>query len=395
MTSEPLLVHGMGRELVAPAWAPLTAPEVTEVLRGYRLDGTAPAVTGPLSAVVTWRSPRPMSAACLASLAGPDGGAAGRTVFVKRHGAAVRSVAQLAAEHAFARHLRDCGLPVPAVLTAADGATAVRHGGYVYEVHQAAPGHDLYRDAPSWTPFLSTDHARAAGAMLARVHLAAESFRQPARPFAPLMTSCEVITAADPAGQVARLAARWPALERYLGRRRWRQDAGRHLVPAMGRAQPALASLPRCWAHGDWHPSNLTWTSAAPSADVAGIIDLGLANLTYAVHDLAIALERSVVSWLDLAEGGEARADLAAAGALLDGYQSVRKLAPAEAAVLPDLLPVCHVEYALSEIAYFTGVVGSSADADLGYDYLIGHARWFGTPEGTRLLGYLRRRAAR
>jgi Ser/Thr protein kinase RdoA (MazF antagonist) len=394
MTPGPLLVHGMGRELVPPAWAPLTGREVTGVLRSYGLAGSGrPA--GPLSAVVTWRSPRPMSAAGLVSLAGPGDVATGETLFVKRHGLEVRSPAQLAAEHAFARHLRVRGLPVPAVLAAADGATVIRHGNYAYEVHRRAPGLDLYRDAPSWTPFRSAGHAHAAGAMLARLHLAAESFGQPARPFAPLMTSCEVISASDPVRQVEALAARWPALGHYLAQRPWRQDVGQHLLPSIRRAQPALAGLPRCWVHGDWHPSNLTWTSAASSAGVAGIIDLGLANLTYAVHDLAIALERSVVSWLDLAECGEARADLDAAGALIDGYESVRPLAPAEAAVLPDLLTVCHVEYALSEIAYFAGAVRSPADAGLGYDYLVGHCRWFATSEGVRLLGYLRCRARR
>src|SRR6202035_208757 len=92
---------------------------------------------------------------------------------------------------------------------------------------------------------------------------------------------------------------------------------------------------------------------AAPGARVAGIFDFGLANRTSAVHDLAIALERSVVTWLDLAETGTASADLDAAAALLDGYQAVRPLSEAEAAALPRVLPVVHLEYALSEVDYF------------------------------------------
>jgi Ser/Thr protein kinase RdoA (MazF antagonist) len=128
---------------------------------------------------------------------------------------------------------------------------------------------------------------------------------------------------------------------------------------------------------------------------VAGILDFGLANRTFAAHDLAVAIERSTVTWLDLAESGQARADLEAVDALLDGYESVRPLGPAEAAALAGALPVAHVEFALSELEYFAGVTGSAANADLAYDgYLIGHARWFAGPGGA-LLGHLRRRARR
>ena len=53
-----------------------------------------------------------------------------------------------------------------------------------------------------------------------------------------------------------------------------------------------------------------------------------------------------------------------------------------------------HVEYALSEVEYFAHVVSSAANADLAYDgYLLGHAAWFGTPDGATVLDHLRRRA--
>ena len=111
------------------------------------------------------------------------------------------------------------------------------------------------------------------------------------------------------------------------------------------------------------------------------------------MHDLATALERSTVGWLDLAESGRAAADLDAIDALLDGYESVRPLSPAEAAALAEVLPVVHVEYALSEIEYFADVVTSAGHADLAYDgYLLGHARWFRSGEGRAVTGYLRSR---
>src|SRR5690242_16098603 len=366
----------MGRELAEPDWLPLTDDELLAILGRSDPGGLS------RQPAVTWRSPRTMSAAALVR----HGDA---TVFVKRHHVSVRTPEQLAAEHEFATHLRTRGLPVPAVTRLADGQSVLRRGDACYEVHQAAGGLDLYRDAVSWSPYASLGHAYAAGVALARLHLAAAGFERPARPAAVLMNSCQVITAPDPLAAAAALVAARPALAAYLAGRHWTDDFENVLVPLIGRAAPLLAPLPAQWGHGDWHPSNLTWTSAAPDAQVAGIFDFGLANRTSPVHDLALALERAVVSWLDLPETGTASADLAAAAFLLDGYQTARPLTPAEAIVLPLVLPVVHVEYALSEADYFTSVAISGTNADLAYEYLIGHARWFGQTAGAALLCFL------
>jgi Ser/Thr protein kinase RdoA (MazF antagonist) len=379
------LVHGMGKELVEPDWAPLTGDEVSAVLARY--TGCAAGGTTGAGTVVAWSSPRPMSAAGLVRHG--DG-----SVFVKRHHTRVRSAGQLAAEHAFAAHLRARGLPVPAVWRTASGRTTVARGDFVYEVHEVAAGIDLYRDAMSWTPYLSTGHARAAGGALARLHQAAAGFTRAARPPAVLTSSCDVISAADPLAAVDAIARRRPGLARYLAGRDWRRDLARDHLPAIRRAAPLLAGLQPLWGHGDWHPSNLTWDSAGPDAEVVAVFDFGLANRTFAVHDLAVALERSVIAWLDLAESGRAGVDLGGTDALLGGYAEVRPLSPAEARALPEVLPVAHLEYALSEIEYFTDVVASPALADLAYDtYLVGHTRWFAGPDGAAFLDHLRRRA--
>lgn len=380
------LVHGMGKELVTADWPPLTDSEVRAVLAGYPEHGPA------AEAMITWRSPRPMSAAAL--IGWPSSGDPARAIFIKRHHAGVRSVAQLTAEHAFGAHLRGRGVPVPAILRGTGGHTAPRSGDFVYELHEAADGVDLYRDAMSWSPFTSLSHARAAGAALARLHLAAADFCAPERPPAALLGSAAVVTAHDPVAELSRFAARLPDLARYLSRRSWRADLERHLLTPVRRAGPLLRALPRQWGHGDWHPSNLTWTVRGPDADVAGVLDLGLANRTLAVHDLATALERATVPWLDLVESGRAEADHEAIEALLDGYESVRPLGRREAAALAEVLPVVHVEFALTEIEYFAGIVATPGNADLAYDgYLLGHARWFSGPEGRAVLDQLRRRA--
>jgi Ser/Thr protein kinase RdoA (MazF antagonist) len=87
---------------------------------------------------------------------------AGGDVFVKRHDPRVRSAAQLAAEHAFIAHLRARGFPAPAVRRTPDGHSAMRSGGFVYEVHDRAAGIDLYRDAVVTAP----DPVAAIGRMI-------------------------------------------------------------------------------------------------------------------------------------------------------------------------------------------------------------------------------------
>ncbi|MGC8626856.1 MAG: phosphotransferase enzyme family protein [Acidimicrobiales bacterium] len=374
---QPLLVHGLGRELVLPDWPPLTDEEVQAVLaQQFGPDAR--------SARVLWRSPRPLSAAGLVEVQQ-------RAVFVKRHHARARSVAQLAVEHALSSHLREREVAVPAVL-----GPALELGGYVYELHSQATGLDLYREDTSWSPFRSLGHARTAGAALARFHRAAEDFPLPERPFGPLMGSAAIVRSPRPLGALAALVEQRPTLASALRPYDWQQDFARHIAPAAELAAAALAPLRPNWAHCDWHPTNLTWASDRPDADVAEVIDLGLANLTFAVHDLATAIERSAISWLDLAEIGSATADLDALDALLDGYETLRPLSPGEASALALVLPVVHVEYALSEVEYYADIVGSRANADLAYHaYLLGHARWFEGPEGLALLQHLEQRARR
>lgn len=375
----PGIAHGMGRGLVEADWAPIRNDEAGRILANY---GLVARDSRPRQAEVTWTSPRPMSAAAVVRY-GPA------TVFMKRHDLRVRTAATLGKEHAFARHLRAHGIQVPTVYSTTDGRTTVTSGGAIYEVHEVAPGVDLYRDAMSWTPFDSLGHARSAGAALARLHLASRSFRAAARPPAVLTNSCQVVLAPDPVEAVALLVAQRRGLARYLTQRDWRTDLRPHMATAR-RAAALLRRLPQQWGHGDWHPSNLTWSSSGADAEVVAVLDLGLANCTFAAHDLALALERCTVGWLDLAETGKAEADLDGAAALLDGYEATRPLSPMELSAVAEVLPVAHLEYALSEVEYFADVAGSQDNADLAYDvYLLGHTRWFDGPGGRALTEFL------
>jgi Ser/Thr protein kinase RdoA (MazF antagonist) len=380
------LVHGLGRDLVAPDWPPVTEALARAVLARHALPGAD-------RARVTWRSPRPLSAAAIVRCGD-------RELLLKRHDPRVRTAAGLALEHRLGAHLRAGGVPVPAVLAAPPGAcppgaTALTLDGGVCELHELAEGVDAYRDAPSWTGSRSADHAVAAGAALARLHRVATGFAAAARPLRPLADSCAPAAAGDPVAVVAALAATRPGLAAGLPHATWQQDLTAALSPWSAAAAAALTALPRHWGHGDWHPSNLTWSDAGAEATVAGVLDLGLANRTTPAWDVAIAIERACVGWLDLDGGEPARADLAAVDALLDGYESVRPLSDAERSALPALAPVVHVAFALSEVEYYAGVLRSPQRAQVAWrDYLIGHCHWFRSPDGAALLTHLRARAA-
>ena len=380
------LVHGMGKTLVEADWPALTDDEVRSVLRHFnRHEG----VGATRSSLVSWRSPRPMSAAALVHIAN-------ETVFMKRHHVAVRTPERLRVEHEFSGYLRARGQALPAVLRCASGDTMVQDGDYLYEVHARATGVDLYRDVPSWHPFTSLDHARAAGRALARFHRAARDC--PLAPSMPgvLASSTAIVASANPLVELERLITARPGLARAVAHRSLLGDFTRYHLPTIEKAAPLLRALAAQWGHGDWHPSNLTWSSTSPNATVEEVFDLGLSNRTFAVHDLAVALERSTVDWLDLAGTGLVTADLASVDALLDGYEDVQQLNEVEWAALIEVLPVVHLEYALSEVEYFAEVVGSRAHVDLAYDgYFIGHTRWFGEAAGSELLEHLRRRIER
>ena len=128
------------------------------------------------------------------------------------------------------------------------------------------------------------------------------------------------------------------------------------------------------------------------------VIDFGLADRTNAVHDLAQAIERSIVGWLALVEEPlhpeRVPVHFDHLHALLDGYESVRPLTHEEAAALAPMTALCHAEFALSETDYFLSVLHSEEKACMACEgYLIAHARWF-RGAGSKLLDALRAWAA-
>jgi Ser/Thr protein kinase RdoA (MazF antagonist) len=316
-------------------------------------------------------------------------------VFLKRHYRAVRDAEGLTEEHRFLRHLIANGSAVPRVFGNSAGETAIERGAWTYEVHEALDGIDLYGDALSWTPFRTIAHAHSAGRALARMHRASEGFDAKPRKVQPLVASFTIFSSPDAGAELEHYLAARPALAEHPHVRRCCDEALESLAPFHGKLRPLLPALRPLWTHNDLHASNLLWSESGSNAQAMGMIDFGLADRTCAVHDLAQAIERNIVEWLAPVQGLES-AMISAKNvpihldhltALLEGYESVRTLSDEEVAALAPMTALCHAEFALSETDYFLGVLHSQEKASMACDgWLVGHARWFRSEDGKRLL---------
>ncbi|NII10270.1 phosphotransferase [Oleiagrimonas sp. C23AA] len=371
MSATPHRVHGLAADETAPDWPPITGAELATLFARF-------ADMAPWRAP-HWHSPRPLSAACLVHTEQGE-------LFIKRHHQSVRSAPTLAEEHTFMAHLRQHGAGVPQVVADAEGQTAIALGEWTYEVHTPVDGVDLYRELVSWEPLTCLAHAHAAGLALAQLHDAAEGFIAPKRSTHILVARSELITCADAVATLqAQLPGR-PALANYLAGRDWQQELRTALGPDAAERAAKLAAEPRLWTHSDWHASNLAWSGDDERATVSAAFDFGLAAPNFALFDLATAIERNAIEWLQL-DKGMAAAHIDTALALIDGYTSKRPLTDAQRKLLADTLRCVHVDFAISETEYFHGITGSTADADVAWaTFLLGHAAWFDSAPGQALL---------
>lgn len=374
MTDSNHRVHGLAGDEITPDWPALDLAEVEQLLKQYPLPDDTPRIS--------WHSPRPLSAACLVETATG-------TLFIKRHHCSVRTVAALEEEHRFIGHLRAAGAPIPAVFADRSGHTAVAIQAWVYEIHERAAGVDRYRDSISWSPLGGTALAQTTGRALARLHHASANYAAGQRSTHILVARSELIVSDDPVAALqSQLPAR-PGLAEYLDKRDWQRDL-RQLFGPKPDLRRALAGQPRLWTHGDWHVSNLCWSGPEPDAHISAVLDFGLSAANFALFDLATAIERNAIAWLELDTGMHAaRIDIATA--LIAGYRAIRPLDAYAIGLLADLLPQVHVDFALSEVEYFHAVTRAPEAANVAYDtFLLGHAAWFDTAPGQALLQAIR-----
>ena len=294
-------------------------------------------------------------------------------VILKRQPPMGRSPDQMLWQHRLTNHLADGGVPAARALAMHELA------GLWYEVFEPAAGEDRYDGTDSWEPFATLEDVRAAGAMLARLHIAGAGF-EPRRPQPQAGFVVQLgLAGLGAASAVERLCRLRPAVADHLAKLDWRADVSAAYDRPLARIAPLLHQLPEAPLHGDWQTNNLFFDLFG----VSGVIDFHQADFGPRLLDLAVAVERNCFFWNRLSAGEPGAYDLDHAAALIGAYESVTPLTDAERLAFPDVLACCQLEYGISFLDYYWGIERDRPKADWAWEtFVLGHARWWQGEEG-------------
>lgn len=198
-------------------------------------------------------------------------------------------------------HLAARGCPVPRTMHDREGASWRMVEGKAAALIEFLPGVSPTRPTPA--------QARAVGAVLARLHLAGRDFPMSRANAMDFAASAAILEACG-AQALATIDAGLPAM----------------LAQARAAAALDLSALPVSQTHTDLFPDNVLMLGDR----VTGLIDFYFACTGPMVLDLAV----THAAWC-FDEGNAYRPDCGAA--LIAGYQSVRRLEPAERALFPEV----------------------------------------------------------
>ena len=197
-------------------------------------------------------------------------------------------------------HLAAKGCPVPRTIHDREGAAFRMLGGKAVALIEFLPGVSV--DRPT------AGQARSVGAVLARMHLAATDMAGGRNNAHGPDTSAQVLAGCG----AEALAGIDPDLPRAIG-------LGAEVAARW------LAGLPRSVIHSDLFPDNVLMLGS----EVSGLIDFYFACTDMMAYDLAV----THAAWSFTSGGARHRADVGRA--LLEGYESIRPLGPAEREALP------------------------------------------------------------
>ncbi|MFY7745517.1 MAG: homoserine kinase [Erythrobacter sp.] len=198
-------------------------------------------------------------------------------------------------------HLAAKGCPVPRTMHDRSGASWRMVEGKAAALIEFLPGVSPTRPTPA--------QARSIGGVLANLHLAAEDFPQ-TRANAMDFAASAAILAQCGSEALATIDPQLPAM----------------LAHAEAAAALDLSALPRSQTHTDLFPDNVLMLGDR----VTGLIDFYFACTGPMVLDLAV----THAAWCFDAQNAY-RSDCGAA--LIEGYQSVRRLTPEERALFPEV----------------------------------------------------------
>lgn len=357
-------------KVVDAFWSPLAREELAEICTHFSGIGVFESEVRP--------GGRPLTRSALVQ-------AANGPFFVKWRSRQTLSAEGVAAEHRLIHDLRAAGFPTPELMTTAEGLTALPWAEGWVEVQACAGGDDRYAGRHTWQPFLSVADARAVGRSLAALHRLAANLHAPAgidRGY-PAVTP-RLLSGPFP-GSDPRAWSPDPEVQAFLAARPSWLEGVLLLEPEWNGVAADLTAFAAHWIHGDPQANNHFFNGEAVSA----VIDFHLAGVAPRLLDLAIALDRNGLMWLEIMAGQTKAWDEPSLRGLLGGYDP---LTPAEASLLPRLLTLAQVDFALSLLTYYLSVERSETRAAWAWDvFIVGHAQWHASPEGQRFRAELKK----
>jgi len=313
--------------------------------------------------------------------------------FLKKQSRGFRRREDILWRHTVIDHLVRRGFPTPPLLANDEGSSLTELGQAHYELFAAAPGEDRYRELHSWMPFDRVAHARAAGEMLAQFHAVTQDFPLAGAtplghsPGTSMSARFDLAFAPDIIVALGERIAASPTLSQFFSQRRWKEELSL-VYPQLHRdVYPYLAGIEPAVTHGDWHANNMFYHGDG----VASVIDFHLADVSFRAYDIAVALDRNAIQWLDILAGDTDAVRFDVLECLLRGYTAVSPLSLHEAELLTALLPIHQLDLALSNVEYYLAQEGKPERAEWAYSvYLRDHARYFLTSPGKRVLAFVR-----
>jgi Ser/Thr protein kinase RdoA (MazF antagonist) len=135
--------------------------------------------------------------------------------------------------------------------------------------------------------------------------------------------------------------------------------------------------------HGDPQANNAMWDGHR----VATLIDFHIAGEQPAVAELAGAIDRNALHWLEILEGDDDAWSSEVAAAIVGGYVAERPLDAVEQATLGPMLALHRLDFAWSLLDYYATVERSTERAAWCRDvFLQAHPRWLASPAGAAVI---------
>jgi homoserine kinase type II len=218
------------------------------------------------------------------------------------------------------RHLAQRGLPVPA-------PQENNAGGLLSEV-RGKPAAIVTRVAGQWVKAPTEQHCAIFGALIAKMHIAAQSFGQ----FQPNLRG------------IGWWKSTLPKLEPHLPDHVFQALAEEVIHQDSFFRNPVFERLPQGPVHADLFRDNVLWVEEQGAPRVGGVIDFYFAGCTLWLFDLAVALN----DWCVDLNSGEI--DTARARAMLNAYHAVRALTDLERQAWPTVLRGAALRFWISRL---------------------------------------------